>query len=664
MKLIKITRSTYSLLINFFLLYIIFSFVLRIGFSIASLQKAEISFLSLLNVFALGFLFDIEVGVFFVLPYSLYLLLFPQKYNNSLFNRAMTFFCFTVAVLILLFSFFAEVTFWQEFESRFNFIAVDYLVYTYEVINNINESYPLPLLITAMLIMTSLVFLFFYKRHYFTDNFKGSTPFLQRFFIFFGLLFISVIYAFFIDNSLAENSENRYRNELSKSGIYSFFSAYKNNEINYEHFYKLIDNREAFNIVRTDLQESNSDYLSNDFSILRKIKGADSYEKPNVIMITLESFSADFMKTFGNNQNLTPTLDSLANQSILFTNMYATGTRTVRGMEALSLAVPPTPGNSIVRRKENDNVTTVGSIFSQKGYDTSFLYGGDGYFDNMNNYFGNNGYTIVDRKRNSFVGEDYQSPRISIEDKEVTFENAWGISDENLYDQVIKQADQKFAVGKPFYDFVMNTSNHRPYTYPEGKIDIPSGSGREGAVKYTDYAIGQFFKKIKNKPWYKNTIVIIVADHCASSAGKNDIDVAKYHIPAMIVNLNNKKPFRIEKMCSQIDLYPTLFSLLGWTYESNLYGKNVLSETYIPRIFVSTYQKLGYMENNKLVILGPQQKTETYLYDKEKNKQNPEMLSEQYVKKAIANYQSAYYLFKNDGLKQKQIKKVNITTTR
>ena len=664
MKLIKIKRSSYSLLINFFLLYIIFSFVLRIGFSIASLQKAEISFLSLLNVFALGFLFDIGVGVFFVLPYSLYLLLFPQKYNNSLFNRAMTFFCFNVAVLILLFSFFAEVTFWQEFESRFNFIAVDYLVYTYEVINNINESYPLPLLITAMLIMTSLVFLLFYKRHYFTDNFKGSTPFLQRFFIFFGLLFISVIYAFFIDNSLAENSENRYRNELSKSGIYSFFSAYKNNEINYEHFYKLIDNRVAFNIVRTDLQESNSDYLSNDFSILRNIKGADSYEKPNVIMITLESFSADFMKTFGNNQNLTPTLDSLANQSILFTNMYATGTRTVRGMEALSLAVPPTPGNSIVRRKENDNLSTVGSIFSQKGYDTSFLYGGDGYFDNMNNYFGNNGYTIVDRKRNSFVGEDYQSPRIPIEDKEVTFENAWGISDENLYDQVIKQADKKFAVGKPFYDFVMNTSNHRPYTYPEGKIDIPSGSGREGAVKYTDYAIGQFFKKIKNKPWYKNTIVIIVADHCASSAGKNDIDVAKYHIPAMIVNLNNKKPFRIEKMCSQIDLYPTLFSLLGWTYESNLYGKNVLSETYTPRIFVSTYQKLGYMENNKLVILGPQQKTETYLYDKENNKQTPEMLSEQYVKKAIANYQSAYYLFKNDGLKQKQIKKVNITTTR
>ncbi len=205
--------------------------------------------------------------------------------------------------------------------------------------------------------------------------------------------------------------------------------------------------------MRTDLQETDSHYVSKDFSIVRNIKGDDSSEKPNVIMITLESFSADFMKTFGNNQNLTPTLDSLANRSILFTNMYATGTRTVRGMEALSLAVPPTPGNSIVRRKDNDNLTTVGSIFGQKGYDTSFLYGGDGYFDNMNNYFGNNGYTIVDRKRNSFVGEDYQSPRIPIEDNEVTFENAWGISDENLYDQVIKQADQKFAAGETFLRF-------------------------------------------------------------------------------------------------------------------------------------------------------------------------------------------------------------------
>lgn len=223
MQIIKFTRSTYSLLFNFFFLYIIISFLLRVGLSFSSLEKADLTFLSFFKILALGFLFDIGVGVFFVLPYSLYMLLFPQKYNNSLLNRVITFICFTIAVLILLFSFFAEITFWQEFESRFNFIAVDYLIYTYEVVNNINESYPLPLLITAMLIMASLVFLFFYKRQYFTYNFTGSTSFLQRCTVFFGLLFISITYAFFIDNSLAEKSENRYQNELSKSGIYSFF---------------------------------------------------------------------------------------------------------------------------------------------------------------------------------------------------------------------------------------------------------------------------------------------------------------------------------------------------------------------------------------------------------------------------------------------------------
>src|SRR5690606_29504469 len=124
----------------------------------------------------------------------------------------------------------------------------------------------------------------------------------------------------------------------------------------------------------------------------------------------------------------------------------------------------------------------------------------------------------------------------------------------------IKDADGKFSKNQPFYDFVMTTSNHRPFTYPEGKVDIPSGSSREGAVKYTDYAIGEFLKLAKTKPWFNNTVFIFVADHCASSAGKNEIDVAKYHIPAMVYNLPRTVPSKLNQVCSQIDLYPTLFS--------------------------------------------------------------------------------------------------------
>ncbi|PZU85143.1 MAG: sulfatase [Chryseobacterium sp.] len=648
-------KSTYTLLIRFFLFFIIMSFILRLGFALTSFQKTEFSVVAFIRVFLVGFAYDVGVGLFFIFPYSIYLLILPQRFVDSRFNKIITYFSFSLGILILFFSFFAEITFWQEFESRFNFIAVDYLIYTYEVINNINESYPLPILIAVMIILTFFVIFFCIRKNYFSDTFKGNTRFLSRLKITAGILIATVVYAFSVENSFADLSTNRYQNELSKSGIYSFFSAYNNNEINYDHFYQLMDNRDAFKIIKNDLKDSSSRFLQNSFSIERKIESSvTTVQRPNVIMITMESFSADFMKTFGNSQGITPVLDSLANESVLFTNMYSTGTRTVRGMEALSLAIPPTPGNSIVRRKNNDHLTTIGSIFSHQGYDTSFFYGGDGYFDNMNKYFGDNGYAIIDRNRNAFAKENYHAPRTSIEDRNVTFENAWGICDEDLYNEVIRKSDEQYKTGKPFYDFVMTTSNHRPFTYPDGKIDIPSGSGREGAVKYTDYAIGAFLKKIKNKPWYKNTVIVIVADHCASSAGKNEIDISKYHIPALIVNLQDRQSLKINKMCSQIDLYPTLFNLLGWNYTSNLYGKNVLSDSYIPRIFVGTYQKLAYMENDNLVILSPQQKVETFKYVQEKNEQIAVVPKQEIVGRAIANYQTAYYLYKNNGLKQNQ----------
>jgi pantothenate kinase-related protein Tda10 len=109
----------------------------------------------------------------------------------------------------------------------------------------------------------------------------------------------------------------------------------------------------------------------------------------------------------------------------------------------------------------------------------------------------------------------------------------------------------------------------------------------------------------------------------------------------------------INKMCSQIDLYPTLFHLLNWTYNSNLYGKNVLSKTYEDRILLGTYQKLAFMKNDSLVILSPQQKVETYKYNKQTDEQILQPLNDKLINEAIANYQTAYYLFKNNGLKQK-----------
>jgi len=648
---LKLFNNRYSILNAFILLFLVASFLVRTILVMLSITKMDFSIFSLAKIYAVGFVYDFGVALFFVVTYSIYLLFLPQKWNKSLFNRILTYFWLFLGLLIALFSFFAELTFWQEFESRFNFIAVDYLIYTYEVINNINQSYPLPLLIGGILLINLALIWFLHKKQILSKSFQSHTSFLKRLVLTGSVLTLAVLYGLFLDNSLAENSSNRYQNELSKAGVYSFFSAFKNNELSYDHFYLLISNRQAFSIIRNELKETGMAFTGSDSSIIRNIINQGSTNTPNVIMITVESLSADFLGHFGNKQNLTPFLDSLATQSIVFENMYATGTRTVRGMEALSISVPPTPGNSIVRRPDNDNLLTVGNIFKQKGYERTFFYGGDGYFDNMNQYFGSNGFDVVDRGRNLTIGDTFTSMHNIIPDNKVHFENAWGICDGDLFDAVIEDADKKSAKGKPFYDFVMTTSNHRPFTYPDGKINIPSGSGREGALRYTDYAIGQLIKKSSTKPWFKNTVIIIIADHCASSAGKNEIDIAKYHIPAMIYNLQGVPDQNIRQMCSQIDLYPTLFSLMGWDYRSNLFGRNVLETDYKPRIVLGTYQKLAYMSNDSLVILSPQRKIETFLYNKSSNEQIPAALSTQLKNKAIAYYQTAYYLFKNGGLK-------------
>lgn len=644
--------KAYSLLYRFILFFISLSFLLRIELLLISVHNADLTMLSILRIFGVGLVFDFGVAVLFCLPYSIYLLIMPAKWGGSVLNRVLTYTGFFLTVLIIMLSIFSEYVFWREFETRFNFIAVDYLIYTYEVINNINESYPLPWLIGGVLTATALVVWTFKKRGYFSETFRGKTGFKQRLLVTTVLCCVATMYAFEINNDFAETGKNRYQDELAKAGIYSFFSAFKNNELNYEHFYTLIDNKKAFGIIRQQLKDSASSFVNNGLSIKRIVRGTTTPIKPNVIMITIESFSADFLTRFGNNRALTPVLDSLADKSILFVDMYATGTRTVRGIEALSLGIPPTPGSSIVRRPVNANMTTIGYIFQQKGYKTAFFYGGDGYFDNMNQYFGSNGYTITDRTRNLLTKDNFKARRNIIPDSLVRFENAWGISDEDLYKAVIRDADANYSKGKLFYDFVLTTSNHRPYTYPSGKIDIPSGSGREGAVKYTDYAIGSFLNGIKSKPWFRNTVLIVVADHCAGSAGKNEIDIDKYHIPAMINNLPGQTSFVIDKMCSQIDLYPTLFKLLGWEYESNLYGQDVLSSNYVPKILLGTYQKLAYMKNDSLVVLSPRQKTETFLYNKHLNAQKISFLSNSITEEAVSYYQTAFYLYKNGGLKQ------------
>lgn len=654
----KIFPTRFALLKAFLGLFLMLSFVVRLSFLIWNFSEVDKGIFVVVNTFLIGFLFDLVTISYLLIPYLIYLVIVPKRLYGSLADRIVTYFGFTLGVLILFFSFFGEVTFWDEFQRRYNFIAVDYLIYTYEVVKNINESYPLPALISGIVVLVTTSFFIVHKQGYFRKTFTSNTPLKPKLIAAMPWMVIAALGTFFVSNTQAEFSKNRFNNELAKAGIYSFFSAFRNNELAYTEFYKTLPTEEAFQILKSSLSNPKTTFVNpNNAAIYRTVVNADSVLKPfnpNVIFICIESLSGDFLKEFGNENNITPTLDSLANQSVFFTNLYATGTRTVRGMEAITLSIPPTPGRSIVKRKNNQGLFTIGEVFKQQGYERNFFYGGDGYFDNMNTFFGGNGFNIIDRGRGFLLDKSIATTRTNIEDNEVTFENAWGVCDTDIYNKVIKEADKAYSTGVPFFDFVMTTSNHKPYTYPEGSIDIPSGTGRDGAVKYTDFAIKEFLKDAQQKPWFKNTVVVIMSDHCASSAGRWDLDVKNYHIPALIFNLPDQKPEKVSTLASQIDLFPTLFAALHWDYTSNLFGEDILSmKPDQERAFIGNYRKLGYLKGTDLLILDEQAHADYYTWNPFDNSLKAKSSIAEFQKESIAFYQVANDLYSNGGLKLK-----------
>ncbi len=655
----KLFPTRFSLLKTFVLIFLILSFAVRLILFIWSFSETDTSVLNLLFTFLLGFLFDIGTVSFFALPYAIYLLLFPKRFYGSILDRVFTFFGYSLGLIIFLFSFFAEITFWEEFKRRFNFIAVDYLIYTNEVVQNINESYPIPLLVSIILIAFLIILFITKKRGAFKDTFKSTTPFKDKLIPTLVIGCIVAVFTLFIQNQDSEQFNNRYNNELSKTGIYSFFAAFRNNELSYLKFYKSIDENKAFSIVKNKIKSDGEHFIHPDKNeISRTVVNSDSIKKPikpNIIFICVESLSGKYLNSLGSTLNITPHLDSLAQNGLFFNNLFATGTRTVRGMEAITLSISPTPGRSIVKRKNNQGLFTIGEVFKKEGYNKTFFYGGDGYFDNMNTYFGGNGFDIVDRGRGFLLDASITTKRTNIEDDEITFENAWGVCDEDIYNKVLKEADKTYQEDKSFFDFVMTTSNHRPYTYPEGKVEIPSGTGREGAVQYTDYAIGEFLKNAKSKPWFDNTVFIIMADHCASSAGRWELDVKNYHIPAIVYNPKLIAPQSVDKLCSQIDLFPTIFGLMNWDYTSNFFGKDILKMNATDeRALIGNYRKLGLLKDGKLMVLNEQNGSDFYQWNEDDNSLKEIPNDVNFLDETISYYQVADYLYRNNGLKIKK----------
>ncbi len=592
---------------------------------------AGLGALELARSFGLGFLFDLATAACALAPFVLWLALAPDRLARSWLYRGATVAWLALASFLFLFTAVAEWLFWDEFGARFNFIAVDYLLYTHEVIGNIWESYPTGRLLLA-LALAAVALAAALARPVWR---WAATPTGWRF----GLgaaaaqLVVAALVVMGVNSDLKNRSAQDAANELAGNGIYEFFSALRRNELNYDRYYATLPIGEALATVRDGF--AGTRWIDPEDGGIERLEPGGPEKKLNVVLVSVESLGAEFLGAYGDRRGLTPNLDRLAQESLWFSRVYATGNRTVRGLEALSVALPPTPGQSIVRRPGNNKLFTLGGVFEDKGYGAIFAYGGYGYFDNMNAYFEGNDYRAVDRR--------------SIPPERIRFENVWGVADEHLYDQALDEIERDKAAhgGRPVFVHVMTTSNHRPYTYPADRIDIPSGTGREGAVKYTDWAIGYLLEQARKRSWFQDTVFIITADHGASARGTARIPVEKYLIPLFIYAPAHIAPRRVDRLMSQIDIPPTTLGLLGFRYYSKFLGRDLLrSAPGTDRAFVGNFQTLAYMKDDRILVLQPKRKVDLYRLDQGRSylplPADPEMTRE-----AVSWYQVASHLFRN-----------------
>ena len=323
----------------------------------------------------------------------------------------------------------------------------------------------------------------------------------------------------------------------------------------------------------------------------------------NLVIVLEESLGATFVESLGG-LPVTPELEKLKEQGWWFEQLYATGTRSVRGIEAVTTGFPPTPAQSVVKLSlSQTGFFSLADLLGRRGYHTEFIYGGESHFDNMRSFFKGNGFErVIDEK-------DYQAP---------VFTGSWGVSDEDLFNRAHQEIAAHHAAGKPFFTLIFTSSNHSPFEFPDGRIELyDEEKGTENnAVKYADYALGRFFEQARASAYWQDTVFLVVADHDIRTKGDSLIPVERFHIPGLILGADIE-PRRIRTVASQIDLPVTVLSLMGIEADTPMLGRDLSREAADApgRAMMQYEQHYGWMEGQRLVILRPEKEPAHAIYD-------------------------------------------------
>jgi len=553
--------------------------------------------------------------------------------------------CLT-ALILLVFMELASPAFIQQYDVRPNRLFVEYLKYPKEVLSTLWFGFRLPLILGVL----ATVLLSWLMRRIFRAGKCNVTTWSMTKTL--GLWCIALLLLFAGIRSTTEHrpanpalfaiTSDALVNSLVLSSGYSVLYAIYN--LKHEaHSSEIYGKLPTEQMLQHNLdwpwlstyQFNNPDYPTAHWQ-QATAKGA----KPlNLVIVLQESLGATFVQSLGG-AAVTPELEKLKSEGIWFENLYATGTRSVRGIEAVVAGFPPTPAQSTVKLSNSQqHFTTLASILKAQGYQTQFIYGGEAHFDNMRSFFTGNGVDqIVDQSQM----------------QNTVFTGSWGASDEDLFNTAHQQLRALHQQNKPFFSLIFTSSNHEPFEFPDGRIELyaePKNTAYN-AVKYADWAMGQFFDKAKQSDYWQDTVFLIVADHDNRVYGDNLIPVEKFHIPGLILGADTK-PERLNTLASQIDLAPTLLSMIGVSSCHTMTGRDfTLDKTSPGRALLQFENYFALMHQGlseqQVVILKPDGESVSGFYQPESQQLR---LSQQAVpvldkNKTLAAVQLPSYLYR------------------
>lgn len=591
------------------------------------------------NVLQTGLRFDLLIALIGIQGQLWHFTWTRNRWLKSRPSRWFMEFCWLfVATVVPLFAI-VESLFFTEFDGRLNYIAFEYLVYPTEVCCNIWQSFPVIELTTFVALFGGGLWWFMRKR--FDRMLEDQMPLRSRVGMFAGVWTLIGGLWLTLGMGSMNVTTNRTANECAGNGVYSFLYHAWSCHFDYEQFYLTIKPEIAAAEVRQRVitaADERHEASQNPFD--RTVRQAEPRRDWNVVIVLEESLGSDFIGVLGDDRGLTPCLDKLSKQGLLFDNFFATGNRTARALEAVTTSLPPIPTESILKRDHSKHVFTLADVLAERGYNRLFISAGRGIFDGLKSFMTSNGF-------NRFVEQkDFVNP---------AFVNAWGVSDEDLFNRALTELDALHDEGKPFLACLLTVSNHRPFTYPDGRIDRPSAQQtRDNAVKYADWSIGQFFDKVGDHAWKKNTLFVVMGDHGARVYGSQLFPMKSYRVPVWMIRPDEVgHGTRCSTLACTLDIAPTVMGLLGGDYRSIFFGRDALN---LPpeqgyALMQHNHDVALLTADNRLVVLDARRQAWVYTFDPKTFTLKPESLpSKERVQATAAFFQTAYRLYYDERL--------------